>query len=33
LDGAPLRYNSKDSLLNPHFIAVGDLSIGWRDWL
>ena len=33
LDGAPLRYNSKESLLNPHFIAVGDLSIGWQDWL
>jgi 3'(2'), 5'-bisphosphate nucleotidase len=33
LDGMPLRYNSKESLLNPHFIAVGDLSIGWRDWL
>jgi 3'(2'), 5'-bisphosphate nucleotidase len=33
LDGAPLRYNGKESLLNPHFIAVGDLSIGWQDWL
>ena len=33
LDGKPLRYNSKESLLNPHFIAVGDRAIGWRDWL
>ena len=33
LDGEPLRYNGKESLLNPHFIAVGDSDIGWRDWL
>ena len=33
LDGQPLRYNGKDSLLNPHFIAVGDRGIAWRDWL
>ncbi|HWS41199.1 MAG TPA: 3'(2'),5'-bisphosphate nucleotidase CysQ [Arenimonas sp.] len=33
LDGVPLRYNHKDSLLNPHFIAVGDLSIPWKTWL
>ncbi len=33
LDGEPLRYNSKESLLNPHFIAVGDRDIGWRNWL
>jgi 3'(2'), 5'-bisphosphate nucleotidase len=30
LDGRELRYNTKDSLLNPHFLAVGD---GDRDWL
>jgi 3'(2'), 5'-bisphosphate nucleotidase len=30
VDGGPLRYNSKDSLLNPHFIAYADAS---RDWL
>ncbi|HEU4653255.1 MAG TPA: 3'(2'),5'-bisphosphate nucleotidase CysQ [Steroidobacteraceae bacterium] len=29
-DGAPLRYNTKASLLNPSFIAIGDRS---RDWL
>ena len=27
--GQPLRYNTKDHLLNPHFLAVGDLE---RDW-
>ena len=30
LAGQPLRYNTKDRLLNPHFLAVGDLE---RDWL
>ena len=29
LDGLPLRYNAKPSLLNPYFLAYGDLS---RDW-
>jgi 3'(2'), 5'-bisphosphate nucleotidase len=30
LAGRPLRYNSKDGLLNPHFLAFGDQQ---RDWL
>jgi 3'(2'), 5'-bisphosphate nucleotidase len=30
LAGRPLRYNSKDDLLNPHFLAFGDQG---RDWL
>jgi 3'(2'), 5'-bisphosphate nucleotidase len=30
LAGRPLRYNSKDELLNPHFLAFGDQQ---RDWL
>jgi 3'(2'), 5'-bisphosphate nucleotidase len=30
LAGQPLRYNSKDELLNPHFLAFGDQQ---RDWL
>jgi 3'(2'), 5'-bisphosphate nucleotidase len=30
LKGRKLRYNTKDSLLNPHFLAVGDDS---RNWL
>lgn len=33
LDGQPLRYNSKDSLLNPDFLALGDPALPWRDWL
>jgi 3'(2'), 5'-bisphosphate nucleotidase len=28
--GEPLRYNTRESLLNPHFIVYGDAS---RDWL
>jgi 3'(2'), 5'-bisphosphate nucleotidase len=28
--GRPLRYNSKDDLLNPYFLAFGDQQ---RDWL
>jgi 3'(2'), 5'-bisphosphate nucleotidase len=30
LAGRPLRYNEKDDLLNPHFLAFGDRQ---RDWL
>lgn len=30
LDGKPLRYNTRASLVNPHFIAYGDPS---REWL
>ncbi len=26
LDGLPLRYNERDTLLNPHFLAFGDAS-------
>ena len=29
LDGHPLRYNERDTLLNPHFLVCGDTS---RDW-
>jgi len=30
LDGRPLRYNERDTLLNPHFLAVGDTSRAWH---
>lgn len=33
LDGQALTYNSKDSLLNPDFLALGDPDLPWRDWL
>ncbi len=29
----PLRYNTKESLLNPHFHVIGDTSQPWREWL
>ncbi len=29
LDGVPLAYNTKPSLLNPEFMAVGDVSVDW----
>jgi len=29
----PLRYNTKDSLLNPHFLVFGDRSEDWGDYL
>ena len=29
----PLRYNTKDSLLNPYFFVFGDNQIGWSDFL
>ncbi len=28
-----LPYNTKDSLLNPSFIAIGDMNQQWRDFL
>lgn len=28
-DGKPFRYNTKDSLLNPEFLALGDASYDW----
>ena len=30
LEGRALRYNERDTLLNPHFLAVGDTSRDWR---
>jgi len=33
MDGAALPYNSKESLLNPHFIAYADSSRDWRSYL
>lgn len=31
--GAALRYNQRDSLLNPHFIAYGDARGEWRRYV
>ena len=33
VDGTPLRYNSKESLLNPCFIAYADASRDWFSYL
>lgn len=30
---APLRYNQKDSILNPHFLALGDGNFDWQQLL
>ncbi|MFT3896889.1 MAG: 3'(2'),5'-bisphosphate nucleotidase CysQ [Thermomonas sp.] len=31
--GRPLAYNQRDTILNGDFIALGDTSLPWRDWL
>ena len=31
--GRPLRYNQRDMLLNGDFIALGDPSLPWREWV
>jgi 3'(2'), 5'-bisphosphate nucleotidase len=33
LECQPLKYNTKDSLLNPHFLVFGDSSINWSELL
>lgn len=33
LDGEPLDYNRKESILNPDFIALGDAALPWREWI
>ncbi|MCW8955758.1 MAG: 3'(2'),5'-bisphosphate nucleotidase CysQ [Gammaproteobacteria bacterium] len=32
-DMSPMRYNTKDSLLNPDFFVFGDDSINWAEFL
>lgn len=31
--GRPFRYNQRDGVLNGDFIALGDASLPWRNWL
>ena len=33
LQGRPLHYNQRDTILNGEFIALGDTSLPWREWL
>ena len=32
-EGRAFRYNQRDTLLNGDFLALGDPSLPWRDWL
>lgn len=32
LNMQPMRYNTKDSLLNPHFLVIGDTSFDWSQY-
>ena len=32
-DGSPMRYNTKESFLNPEFMAVADTSVDWSSRL
>ncbi|MBF0264269.1 MAG: 3'(2'),5'-bisphosphate nucleotidase CysQ [Gammaproteobacteria bacterium] len=32
-DLQPLRYNTKESLLNPHFLVYGDKQVNWQQYL
>lgn len=32
-DMKPMRYNTKDSLLNPHFLVIGDPDFDWVHYL
>ena len=32
-DLAPLRYNTRESLLNPYFLAFGDRTVDWREFI
>jgi len=31
--GRPFRYNQRETLLNGDFIALGDASLPWREWV
>lgn len=33
LNGTPLRYNTKESLLNPYFLVIGDLAANWARFI
>lgn len=33
LDGAPLQYNQRDTLLNEPFVAIADPTLPWLTWL
>jgi len=33
LDGTPLNYNQRDTIINPDFVALGDTQFRWREML
>jgi 3'(2'), 5'-bisphosphate nucleotidase len=33
LAGERLRYNTRESLINPEFLAVGDVAVDWSERL
>ena len=33
MDFNPIRYNTKDSLLNPEFLAIADQSFNWKHYV
>lgn len=33
LTGQVLRYNTKDSLINPQYMVVGDINLNWQKYL
>ena len=32
LQGRPFRYNRRETILNGGFVALGDVSLPWREW-
>jgi len=32
-DMSPLLYNTKDSLLNPYFLTIGENDINWQQFI
>jgi 3'(2'), 5'-bisphosphate nucleotidase len=33
LSGSPLRYNTKESLINPHFLVSGEIGYPWQQYI
>jgi len=31
-NGAPLGYNQRETLINPEFVALGDVQLHWQEW-
>ena len=33
LGGSPLRYNTEESLINPHFLVACDIGYPWQQYV